>query len=56
MSAKTVRAIEAGRGSTGVGIAGMQGRLRLLGGRLEIKSGEQGTTVRAIVPRREEPT
>jgi PAS domain S-box-containing protein len=56
MSAETMRAIEAGRGSAGVGIAGMQERLRLLGGRLEIKSGEQGTLVRAIIPQRQEPT
>jgi signal transduction histidine kinase len=34
----------------------MQERLRLLGGRLEIKSGEQGTLVRAIIPQRQEPT
>jgi signal transduction histidine kinase len=56
MSGETIRAIEAGRGSTGVGIAGMRERLRLLGGRLEIESGGQGTTVRAIIPRRQEPT
>jgi len=56
ISAETIRAIEARRGSTGVGIAGMRERVRLLGGRLEIESGGQGTTVRAIVPRREEPT
>jgi len=34
----------------GVGVAGMRERLRQLGGRLEIKSGEGGTTVRATVP------
>jgi PAS domain S-box-containing protein len=56
MSAEMIRALEAGRGSAGVGIAGMRERLRLLGGRLEIESGGQGTTVRAIIPRREEPT
>jgi signal transduction histidine kinase len=33
----------------GVGIAGMRERLKQLGGRLEITSGEQGTTVRAIL-------
>ncbi|MCX6900740.1 MAG: response regulator [Verrucomicrobia bacterium] len=56
MSAETLRAIEAGRGAAGVGIAGMRERLRLLGGRLEIESGGQGTTMRAIIPRRQEPT
>ncbi len=50
MSAKTLRGIEDGRGTTGVGIAGMQERLQILGGRLEIESGAQGTTVRAILP------
>ncbi len=54
MSAETLRAVEAGHGPAGVGIAGMRERLRLLGGRLEIESGGQGTTVRAVVPRREE--
>ena len=56
LSAETIRAIAAGRGSAGLGIAGMRERLRLLGGRLEIESGGQGTTVRAIIPRRPEPT
>ncbi len=54
MSAATIRDIEAGRGMAGVGMAGMRERLRLMGGRLEIESGEHGTTVRAILPRREE--
>jgi signal transduction histidine kinase len=56
MSADTMRAIENGRGSPGVGIAGMRERLRLVGGRLEVESGEGGTTIRAIVPLRREPT
>lgn len=34
----------------GVGVLGMRERLRQLGGRLEIESGGNGTTVRAIVP------
>jgi signal transduction histidine kinase len=34
----------------GVGIAGMRERLKQLGGRLDITSGEQGTTVRAVLP------
>lgn len=36
--------------SLGVGIAGMNARLRQLGGRLEVVSSKRGTTVRAIVP------
>ncbi len=51
MSAETLQAIQAENSSLGVGIAGMRERLRLLGGRLEIESGGQGTTLRAIVPR-----
>ncbi|MFA6564915.1 MAG: PAS domain-containing sensor histidine kinase [Verrucomicrobiia bacterium] len=35
----------------GVGIVGMQERLRHLGGRLSVISNDQGTTVRAILPR-----
>ena len=34
----------------GVGIPGMRERVRLIGGRLEIESGAQGTTVRATLP------
>ncbi|HLW79365.1 MAG TPA: GAF domain-containing sensor histidine kinase, partial [Terriglobia bacterium] len=34
----------------GVGIAGMQERVRQLGGRLEIRSGASGTTVQATLP------
>ncbi len=34
----------------GVGISGMRERMRQLGGRLEISSNNQGTTVRAILP------
>lgn len=37
-------------GGFGVGLGGMQERLRLLGGRLEVESGPAGTTVRATVP------
>lgn len=36
--------------SVGVGIASMQERIRQVGGRLEIKSGSDGTTVCATVP------
>jgi PAS domain S-box-containing protein len=34
----------------GVGIAGMQERVKQLGGRVEIQSGSQGTSVRAYLP------
>lgn len=51
---------DAGRGMSptsretglGVGIAGMQERMKQVGGRLEIDSGSNGTTIRAIVPTR----
>ncbi len=39
------------RSELGVGIVGMQERVRQLGGRLEIESGRTGTTVRAVLPR-----
>ncbi|HEY5911502.1 MAG TPA: GAF domain-containing protein [Verrucomicrobiae bacterium] len=42
--------IKARIGGSGVGIGGMQERLRLLGGRLDLESGSTGTTVRATVP------
>lgn len=38
------------RSSGGVGIRGLQERMRLLGGSLEISSNEEGTTVTAILP------
>ncbi len=38
----------------GVGIAGMRERLRQLGGQLEIRSSSKGTTVIAVLPRRQE--
>lgn len=34
----------------GVGLSGMEQRLRYLGGRIEIKSNSQGTTIIAVVP------
>jgi PAS domain S-box-containing protein len=37
-------------GALGVGIAGMRERMKQLGGELEIRSGTQGTTVRALLP------
>jgi signal transduction histidine kinase len=38
------------RAALGVGIAGMRERMKQLGGELEIRSGPQGTTVRALLP------
>jgi two-component system, NarL family, sensor kinase len=42
--------IMSGGGGVGVGIAGMSERMEQLGGRLEITSGEHGTTLRARLP------
>lgn len=39
--------------SFGVGLPGMRERLHLLGGRLEIKSSEKGTTLKATIPLKE---
>ena len=41
--------------AVGVGIAGMRERAGQLGGRLEIKTGREGTTVVAVLPVAEEP-
>jgi signal transduction histidine kinase len=38
---------------TGVGISSMQERVRQMGGRMEIKSDSEGTTVRVTVPTKE---
>src|SRR3984957_20882258 len=43
-------------GRLGVGIRGMRERLRLLGGRLDIKSTAAGTTVHAVLPTSREAT
>ena len=40
----------------GVGLAGMRERMRQLGGQLEIRSTARGTTILALVPRKEETT
>jgi signal transduction histidine kinase len=40
----------AGAAGLGVGLVGMRERMRQLGGRLEITSGPQGTTIRACLP------
>jgi len=44
----------AGVGTLGVGILGMRERMRQLGGRLEITSSDRGTTIKAVLPRKEE--
>ncbi len=41
-------------GTLGVGILGMRERMRQLRGRLEITSSDRGTTIRAVLPRKEE--
>jgi PAS domain S-box-containing protein len=46
----SLKQIMRGRGAVGVGIAGMGERIEQLGGRLEITSSHQGTTVRAGLP------
>ena len=40
-------------GASGVGLRGMNERMLQLAGRLEVTSTQEGTTVRAVVPRRE---
>jgi len=49
-SANAPRGKEERRFKVGVGIAGMQERARLIGGRLEIDSTSHGTTVRVTIP------
>ena len=46
----SLKHITSGGGVVGVGIAGMSERIEQLGGRLEITSGDRGTTVRAWLP------
>jgi two-component system, NarL family, sensor kinase len=48
--------IKAMRGGSGVGLVGMQERMRLLGGELDIESGPTGTKVCASVPLGELPS
>ena len=46
----SLKHITSGGGVAGVGIAGMSERIEQLGGRLEITSGDRGTTVRVRLP------
>ncbi|HXM77190.1 MAG TPA: ATP-binding protein, partial [Thermoanaerobaculia bacterium] len=46
----TLQHITGRGGVVGVGIAGMSERIEQLGGRLEIQSGDRGTTVRVRLP------
>jgi signal transduction histidine kinase len=46
----SLKHITSGGGALGVGIAGMSERIEQLGGRLDITSSEQGTTVRVELP------
>jgi len=52
MPTNAIAAVSSGAGNAGLGILGMQGRLRKLGGRLEIRSSNQGTTLTASIPLR----
>ncbi len=53
--AEVLARIKARRGGSGVGLGGMQERLRLLGGELDIETGAAGTVLRATVPLRYSP-
>lgn len=51
MPAERLRALESGEVTAlGVGIAGMRERARILGGKLEVTSGKDGTTLTARLP------
>jgi PAS domain S-box-containing protein len=49
-SSGSLKEVPARPSALGVGILGMRERMRQLGGRLEIRSGSSGTTVRAVLP------
>jgi len=55
-SASVPRGKEEARFEVGVGIPSMRERVKLIGGRLDIESGSQGTTVRVTIPIAGEPT
>jgi signal transduction histidine kinase len=46
------RGISSGSHATGVGLGSMKERARLLGGRLEVRTGTTGTTIIAVLPAR----
>jgi len=50
MPATAIAAVSGGAGTGGLGILGMQERLRKLSGRLEIRSSNQGTMLTASIP------
>jgi signal transduction histidine kinase len=50
LSASAAKGAKGGVEGLGVGISGMRERLRQLGGRLEVRSGKVGVTVRAVIP------
>lgn len=48
--AKTLQAFNSGKALLGVGVAGMRERIKGMGGRFAVESGENGTTVQASLP------
>ncbi len=50
LPAELLKAEPAGEPRVGVGLAGMSERMKQLGGRLNIRSGPEGTTIQAIAP------
>jgi len=50
MRAEVLKAVGGSASLLGVGIAGMRERVTQLGGQLEIASGKEGTTVKAVLP------
>jgi PAS domain S-box-containing protein len=50
MPAEVLRQIQRGAPQAGVGLAGMRERVHQLGGKLEVESNAQGTTLRVTIP------
>jgi signal transduction histidine kinase len=50
ISPEILNGIAGGTRLTGVGIAGMRERIRMLGGQFNVKSSENGTTIEASLP------
>jgi two-component system NarL family sensor kinase len=50
ISKETLKHLNRGTALPGIGIAGMRERVRLLGGRMEVYSSSDGTTVRVKLP------